>query len=158
MRVGVLSDTHLIRVTRELEDIYERYLSQVDIILHAGDFVSEDVVDFLDRKTFHGVCGNMDPVELKQRLPVKKVIEIGRFKFGLIHGWGSSGDLEERIRGEFGQVDAIVYGHSHRAVNHIRDNLLFFNPGTALGYSSSRGHTIGVLEVEERIRGECIKL
>jgi putative phosphoesterase len=158
MRVGILSDTHLTRVTKELEDIYDTYLSQVDVILHAGDFVSEDIVGFLSRKDFHGVCGNMDPMELKQRLPAKKVIEMGTFRLGLIHGWGYSGDLEERIRGEFNQIDAIVYGHSHRPVNHIRDNVLFFNPGTALGYSSSRGHSLGVLEVEDKIRGEFIQL
>ena len=158
MRIGVLSDTHLTRVTRELEDIYEAHLSKVDVIFHAGDFVSEDVVGFLSRKDFHGVCGNMDPVEVKQRLPVKKVVKVGAFRLGLIHGWGYSGDLEGRIRGEFDRVDAIVYGHSHRPANHIRDKVLFFNPGTALGYASSRGNSMGILEVKDRIRGEFIKL
>jgi putative phosphoesterase len=61
MKIGVLSDTHLNHVTNELKEIYDRYLSDTDLILHAGDIVSIEVVDFLSRNKFHGVHGNMDP-------------------------------------------------------------------------------------------------
>lgn len=158
MRIGVLSDTHLSRVTDDFKDIYDRYLSDMDIILHAGDFVSDEVVDFLSGESFHGVQGNMDPFEIKKALPEKEVIEVGPYRLGLIHGWGSSTGLEERIRHEFRNMDVIVYGHSHRAVNHIRDGVLFFNPGTAIGYTSSGEHTMGVLEINNTIQGRIIKI
>jgi hypothetical protein len=64
--------------------------------------------------------------------------------------------LEERIWGEFQNVDVIVYGHSHHNANHLRDNVLLFNPGTATGYSSSGTHSIGILELDQRIRGKII--
>lgn len=156
IRIGVISDTHLHEVTQQLEEIYDKYLSQKDIILHAGDFVSPEVIDFLSRKTFHGVHGNMDPSEIKELLPRKKVLELGSYRLGLIHGWGPSGGLEERIWPEFHDVDVIVYGHSHHEANQIREGVLLFNPGTATGYSSASRHTIGMLELSDTIQGEII--
>ena len=85
MRIGVLSDTHLNGVTKDLIEIYERYLSGMDLILHAGDFVSPEIVTFFsDRKAFHGVRGNMDPIDVRGMLPEKKSVDLGPFKIGLI--------------------------------------------------------------------------
>jgi len=156
MKIGVLSDTHLHQVTEKFIAIYDEYLSDKDMILHAGDVVSPEIIDFLNAKDFHGVCGNMDPLEVKRFLPDKKVINLGGYSLGLIHGWGRSDDLENRILPLFNGVDVIVYGHSHIASNHIRDGVLFFNPGTATGYSSSGIHSIGVLELGDAVRGEII--
>lgn len=158
IKIGVLSDTHLNKVTREFRRIYDKYLADKDMILHAGDHVSKDVVDFLSRKDFHGVHGNMDPVEIKESLPAKKIIELGPYRLGMTHGWGPSVGLEGRIRPEFRDVDIIVYGHSHHAVNHIKDGVLIFNPGTATGFSSNGMHTIGVLELGDTINGEIIRV
>lgn len=160
VKIGVISDTHLRRVTPELEDIYEKYLKDKDFILHAGDFVCSEVVDFFSGKSreFFGVCGNMDLPEVVQRLDEKEVVELGGFRVGLIHGWGSPDGLEERIRGEFKNVDAVVFGHSHRPVNYMREGVLVFNPGTASGFSLSRERSLGVLEINEMIRGEIISL
>ena len=158
IRIGILSDTHLSRVTREFRDVYDRYLSDKDVILHAGDVVSVEVVDFLSRKRFHGVHGNMDSLEVKERLPGKKIIEFGKFQLGLVHGGGSAAGLEDRVLTEFGDVHVIVYGHSHQAVNHIRDGVLFFNPGTTMGFSSSGINTIGILELDDTIRSHIIRV
>lgn len=154
--IGVLSDTHLHDVTKELREIYDNYLSEKDIILHAGDIVSPEIVGFLSRKTFHGVHGNMDPPQVRELLPRKKVLELGPYRLGLIHGWGPSAGLEDRICSEFHDVDVIVYGHSHHPQNMIREGVLLFNPGTATGFSSSSRHSIGMLELSDAIEGEII--
>jgi putative phosphoesterase len=156
MKIGVLSDTHLHRLTRDFRDILDQFLWDVDLIFHVGDFVSPEIVEFLSRKDFHGVHGNMDPIEVKEVLPEKKVVQLGHHKVGLIHGFGPSRGLEERIRAEFRDVDVIVYGHSHRAANYVKEGILLFNPGTATGFSFSRNHSLGILEVGETIRGEII--
>jgi putative phosphoesterase len=158
MKIGVLSDTHLHRLTRDFRYILDEFLWDVDLIFHVGDFVCAEIVDFLSRKNFHGVHGNMDPIEIKEVLPEKKVIQLGPFSVGLIHGDGPSRGLEERIQAEFQDVDAIVYGHSHRAANHVKDGILLFNPGTATGFSFSKEHSVGILEVGETIRGEIISI
>jgi putative phosphoesterase len=158
IKIGVISDTHLQKVTKDLKEIYDEYLSDKDLILHAGDIVSPEIIEFLGRNDFHGVHGNMDPPEVREMLPVKKVIELGPYRLGLIHGGGPSQGLEQRVRSQFRDVDVIVYGHSHHAVNHIRDGVLVFNPGTATGFSFSDRHSLGILELGETIRGEIIEL
>jgi putative phosphoesterase len=158
IKIGVLSDTHLRGINKGIRDIYDTYLSDMDLILHAGDIVSTEVVDFLSRKNFQGVYGNMDPLAVKRRLPGKEIIKLGDYRLGLIHGWGAAEGLEDRIINEFKAVDVIVYGHTHCAVNHVRENVLFFNPGTATGFSSSGIHSIGVLELDQTIHGEIITL
>jgi putative phosphoesterase len=156
--IGVLSDTHLHGVTEAFKELYSRFLVDVDVILHAGDFTSEDIVAFLQKKPFHGVHGNMDPIEIKGQLPIKKVIEFGTYRVGLIHGAGSKSGLEERVVGEFQNVDVIVFGHSHRPENRREDGLVLFNPGTAAGYASSGHHTLGILTLDDDIHGEIIRL
>jgi hypothetical protein len=57
---------------------------------------------------------------------------------------------------QFPDVDVIVYGHSHRPVNHIRNGILCFNPGTATGFSRNGEHTIGILELGDTLRGRIV--
>ena len=156
--IGIISDTHLRKVTKAFQELYDRYLTDVDILLHAGDFVSRELVSFFERKKFHGVCGNMDSPEIRMMLPEKRILEFGRFRIGLIHGWGAPEGLEERVWGIFPDVDAIVYGHSHRAANHTRAGTLFFNPGTATGHAAGGIHSIGRLTIDDKIRGEIIDI
>ncbi len=158
MKIGVLSDTHLYRVTKDFRRIYDNYLSDCDLVIHAGDTVSTGVIDFLERGVFYGVYGNMDPSDVRARLPEKKIIKIGEYRLGIIHGWGPATGLEERIRTEFEAVDVIIYGHSHVAANHMRDGILFFNPGTATGTTKDGMHSLGILTVDEEINGEIICL
>ena len=158
IRIGVISDTHLGHVSSELKEIYDKYLADKDLILHAGDIVSMEIVDFLRKKELEAVHGNMDPLEVKNLLPRRKVIELGPYRLGLTHGGGPSDGLEDRIWAEFRDVDVVVYGHSHRAVNHVREGVLVFNPGTATGFSHSGIHSIGILELDDTIRGEIIPL
>jgi putative phosphoesterase len=159
-KIGVISDTHLGGLTREFNRIYNEFLADKDLILHAGDIVSAEIVGFLERKNFHGVHGNMDPLEVKEMLPAKKILKLGPYRLGLAHGGGPSAGLEERICSEFRghDVDIIVYGHSHHAVNHVREGVLLFNPGTATGFSSSGIQSIGILELDDTIHGEIIRL
>jgi putative phosphoesterase len=158
LKIGVLSDTHVKRLTDKLEDIYQRYLSDMDIIIHTGDYVSLEVVEFFSQGNFHGVYGNMDSHEVRQTLPDKKLIEVGSHRIGIIHGWGSKDGLEEKIRDEFRDVDIIIYGHTHSAANHVKDGILFFNPGVAIGYTMSGPHTIGILEINDMVNGKIVDI
>jgi putative phosphoesterase len=153
MRVAVLSDTHLRRVTDEFKAFVKECLCNMDAILHAGDYVSAEVVDFLGKWPFHGVHGNMDCGEIKERLPRKRIVAFGKHRVGLIHGWGSAGDLEGRIAHGFEGVDVIVYGHSHRAANHVKDGVLMFNPGSMTGPFVGSVSSYGILELDEQVRG-----
>ncbi|MEA3361357.1 MAG: metallophosphoesterase family protein [Thermodesulfobacteriota bacterium] len=158
MKIGVISDTHLSGVNARLNEIYNNYFTNVDMIIHAGDAVSAEVIEFLGQKRLHAVQGNMDSQEIKGRLPRKKIFEANGVRIGLIHGWGSPYGIEERIKPEFEDIQVIVYGHSHRAVNHIHDGVLFFNPGTATGFCADGIHSIGILDIGRGITGNIIKI
>ena len=154
--IGVISDTHLNTVSQELVDIYENHLSDVDMIFHAGDLVSLEIVDYLAQKPIHVVQGNMDPMDVRERFPTKEIIEVGDFRLGLIHGWGSPLGIERRIRSEFSDVHGIIYGHSHRPSNHTDKGIIFFNPGTATGFRIAGSNSIGILHVADEIKGTII--
>ena len=159
MKIGVISDTHLREPDERLLDIVRKHFREADLILHAGDLVDLKVLDAFGDKDVIAVCGNMDTIRAEDEIPPKRVLQIGRFRIGLIHGWGSPLDLEDRIRREFENVDCIVYGHSHCPANHIRDGILFFNPGTPFDRRYGDSRTVGILEVgEDAITGRIIAI
>jgi len=158
MKIGIISDTHLKEVSQQLIDIYDQYFSGVDMIIHAGDLVSMEIVDFLGQKPLHVVQGNMDKRDIRDRFPKKEIIVVDGFRLGLIHGWGSPFGMERRIRSQFNDVDAIIFGHTHRPANRRDKGVLFLNPGTASGFAISGSHSIGILDLEEDIKSSIIVL
>lgn len=151
MRIGVLADTHM----RSFEDIPQKIidsLSTVDLIIHAGDLTTLEVLNGLKKLgKVKAVQGNMDSTELKSILPVKEILEIGNKRIGITHGSGDPWRIEHRVRKIFDQdqVDIIIYGHSHQAQNKVTDNILFFNPGKAT-------QSFGLLVIEEDIKAEIV--
>jgi putative phosphoesterase len=156
MKIGVLSDTHLTRVTPALERIVEEQVREVDLLIHAGDIVSLPVYRFLQQRPIEAVQGNMDELALRRELPEKKNLTLENFKIGLMHGWGSPIGLEERLKREFPGVDVIIYGHSHLPAHHWSGGIFFFNPGSVSGYRGKP--SIGILHLAADIRGEIIEL
>lgn len=157
MRIGVIADTHIPVVAGKLPDEVFAQFRGVDMILHAGDLVTIKVLDSLSKlsKTI-AVQGNMDYLDVRNVLPVKTVVEAGKFKIGLIHGWGPPWGLVDRIKKEFRGVDAIVFGHTHEAFNEVVDDVLFFNPGTPTDTRFSPALSIGLLEIEDQINARII--
>jgi len=151
IRIGVLADTHV----GLLEDIPKKIidsLSTVDLIVHAGDFTTREVLNRLNQLAeVKAVQGNMDSSELRTALPVKEILEIENKRIGITHGSGSHWGIEDRAKRIFeqDQVDVIIYGHSHQAQNKVSDNIIFFNPGKAT-------NSFGILTIEEEVRGEII--
>src|SRR3972149_7772203 len=112
MRIAVLSDTHVSRI-RELPKALVDRLKDVDLVVHVGDYTGKEFLDELRKLVnFRGVRGNMDPPDIRGALPDKDILEVNGKRIGLIHGLGAPIGLEERIRKEFENVHAIVYGHS----------------------------------------------
>jgi putative phosphoesterase len=136
----------------------EAYFKDMDKIFHAGDFVDCSVAEYLSGlKELIAVCGNMDPYAIRKVFPQKRIVELAGFKIGLIHGGSSPFGIESRVKEEFDEVDAIVYGHTHTPANHRVKNLFFFNPGSP-ARSFWHGATLGILHLGEKIEGEIIKL
>lgn len=161
IKIGVLSDTHLpdsADAHNFLHQLIDDVLAPVDMILHVGDLVAPELLAVFSDYPLHAVRGNMDPPS--PGVPIKKVIDVGGFVIGLIHGWGPVDGIEERIEKEFfGQsLDCLVYGHSHEPVCHRRDGVLYFNPGSATDRRNMSYHSVGLLEVGAEIRGTIIRI
>jgi len=158
MKIGVLSDTHLNEPHSEFKKMIETHFRDVERIFHAGDFVDMTVAQYLSSlKELIAVCGNMDPPEIRKAFPRKRIVEIAGFRIGVIHGGGPPFGMESRVRGEFDEVDAIVYGHTHTPANHQAKNIYFFNPGSPTRSFIHRP-TLGLLHIGEKIEGEIIQI
>lgn len=160
-RVGVLSDTHLAATGETLgflAELERTWFAEADLILHAGDMVDPDILQAFTGCPVLAVRGNMDPPA--PDLPDKRVVEVGTARIGLTHGWGASCDLEDRLLKRFRDepLDVLVYGHSHRPVCHMRNGILLFNPGSAADRRGMPYHSVGILEIGDRIEGRIIPL
>ena len=155
----MVADTHA-HCLSELPTSLINTLTQMDMVIHLGDFSSESMVNDLKAITnFRGVAGNHDNCICG--LPEKEVISVKDKRIGLIHGhgcifpfgfkWGLLSQFETR-------VDAILYGHTHSARNTVAGGVLFFNPGSVVGRFPAMRRSYGVLTVGDEISSEIITL
>ncbi len=160
MRIAVLSDTHIPVTADDLPKAVYDGIKGVDLILHAGDLVELEVVDRLSAiAPVKAVCGNMDNASACSKLPKKEIIKVGSVTIGLIHGWGASVDLPERLSKEFSGVDAIIFGHSHNPLNEKRNGILFFNPGSPTDKVFAPYNSYGMLEIKAKdIRARIVRI
>lgn len=114
-QVVLLADTHVPRRARELPAPVWRAIEQADVVLHAGDWVDERLLDELETRTRRlvGVCGNNDRGALRERLPEVARVEIEGVLFGIVHETGPARGREARCSARFGDLDVLVFGHSH---------------------------------------------
>jgi uncharacterized protein len=142
----------------KLSQIVGRYFGDVDFVIHAGDLVDLRVLDVFDELEVKAVFGNMDYPSVKEEFPEQLFFEIGGFKFGVTHGWGSPSGIEERILARIGKLDCIVYGHTHHPACHKKDGVFFFNPGSPTDKRFASHRTVGILEIDKGITGRIINL
>lgn len=129
MRFGVLSDTHLYSMSTEFEQLYTKFLKDVDVLIHCGDFTGEEIYYFLNNHPkFIAVKGNCDFFELSP----KAYLEVNGFKIAVTHGFGVL-DLEknpQQLLNIFPDADLICFGHTHKKYFSKIKNTYFLNPGT----------------------------
>lgn len=161
MKIGVLSDTHIPRMAKDLPQVVYDGLKEVDLLLHAGDLIEMKFLDRLRKlKKTIAVRGNMDSAEVVAELNPKEVVEVGKFRIGLTHGSGPSDGLADRVLAEFEgeKVDCIVFGHSHHVMNEKVNKVLLFNPGSPTDKIFAPYNSYGILTVTGKIEAEIIKL
>jgi putative phosphoesterase len=159
VKIGVIADTHVPVIMRALPPAVYDIFRGVDLILHAGDIVELSVLEDLRAiAPVEAVAGNMDDSEVHGKLPYKKIIQIGKYAAGLIHGKYKIDIQKEMIRKEFEKVDLIVYGHSHTPFWGKIDDVYFLNPGSPTDKRYAPYNSVAVLEVGEELRAEIIKI
>lgn len=150
MRISVISDTHVPKVAPRLDAGLLERLEGSDLILHAGDLVELAVLDELkDIAPTVAVYGNMDQPEVTGLLPEDTVVEAEGVRIGLVHGWGPPMGIERRVLSRFSGVDAVIFGHTHKALLERRKGVLLLNPGTPMDRRFSKRLSYAVLDVGE---------
>jgi uncharacterized protein len=152
MLVAVISDTHMPRGGRALPDRFVELIRSADLLLHAGDFVTVEVLRELERigPPLVGVHGNVDTAELRRLLPAERVVGIEDARIAIVHDAGAAAGRLERMRRRYGDVaDALVFGHSHLPLHERADDgFQIFNPGSPTERRRAPDHTIGLAEVQ----------
>lgn len=150
MRIAVLSDTHL-RVGKALPRFVWEQLTQIDMILHAGDVTHMGLLEELACiAPVRAVRGNCDGWDIS--LPDRDIIDCEALRIGLIHGdTGKGKSTPERAYLAFKDtpVDLIVFGHSHIPFMEWRDGILMFNPGSPTDKRRQLQHSIGLLDIQQ---------
>lgn len=161
MKIGVLADTHIPDRAGDLPPEIIREFTQVDLIIHAGDFTSRAVLDKLKGLTqVKAVHGNMDSFEIVELLPRREIVKCGKFSIGVFHGSGHPAQIIAELKNEFknDKLDIIVFGHSHTPLNEQKDKILFFNPGSPTDTIFSPFNSYGIIEIDDKIKASIIKL
>lgn len=116
--------------------------------MHAGDFVSADVLEELrELGPVEAVFGNMDDETLKHSLPRRRVVDVGDARIGVVHVPGPAAGRRERLAGWFPDCDAVVYGHTHAPEIARHEDVLILNPGSPTERRRAPEHTMIVLTV-----------
>lgn len=160
MKILVLADTHIPVSAHDLPQAVYDAAKDVDMILHAGDFTEMKLLDKLrSLKEVRAVCGNMDSQAIRMQLSPKDIVTIGKFKIGLIHGYGAPSEILNTVKREFDRIDCLVFGHSHVATNIKKDGILYFNPGSPTDKIFASKNSYGILEVtDKKIEGKIVEL
>jgi putative phosphoesterase len=149
----VLSDTHLKPWQLSLPPTVVSVLNEVDLVLHAGDIASLAAYEWLAATaTVEAVCGNSDESALKSLLPRTRVVGLGGFRIGLVHGDGFGVPALTQAKAAFAAesgpgLDCVIYGHSHRpALNRI-GSTIYLNPGSATDPRWSPEPTYALIDI-----------
>ena len=148
MRILVVSDSHKINVNME-RVIKEK--GPFDRLIHLGDCqMSEGEVYALAGCPVDVVKGNCD---CNPFLPSEKIVEIGKYKFLLIHGHTKAVKYNlDRLMyyGLEKNVDVVLFGHTHMPLNLQADGIKIINPGSiSVPRQPSRKPSWLVLEVDD---------
>ena len=130
-------------------------LAGSDLIIHAGDIGSPDVLTALRAiAPVTAVRGNNDHGAWADTLRETEIVETGGVLLHVLHDIKAI-DLDPRTAG----FAAVISGHSHKPAREVRDGGLYFNPGSAGPRRFTLPISVGRLTVTDGgIEGELLML
>jgi putative phosphoesterase len=149
VRALVLADTHLRADLSPLPPAVWDAVEDADVVLHAGDLVTGDLLGALRRlRPVHAVLGNNDRA-LAGALPDRLAMTLGGVRVAMVHDSGARAGRERRMRRWFPEAQVVVFGHSHVPVDEVGvDGQRLFNPGSAVQRRRQPERTMGRLVLD----------
>ena len=152
MRVVVLSDTHGPRRWKSCPPPVAAHLRTADLIVHAGDVCTADVLDELAQfAPVTAVVGNNDgPDVAAWGATPTAALEVDGYPVAVIHDSGASAGRLARLRRAFPGARLVVFGHSHIPLDEAADDgFRIFNPGSPTDRRRMPEATIGLLDIAD---------
>jgi putative phosphoesterase len=115
VRLLLLSDTHVPRRAPDLPGEVWDAVDQADVVIHAGDWISRDLVDRLAARAARLVAcwGNNDGPDVRAVLPKIARATLDGLRFAVVHETGPATGRERRLAEAYPDADVLVFGHSH---------------------------------------------
>ncbi len=136
MKLAILSDTHGLLRPQVLE-----HLKTADAIVHGGDINTQKIVDELKQYApLYIVRGNNDK-QWAEGLPHDCTFTLGGVSFYMVH---NKKDIPDHLPA----VDVIIFGHSHKYVQEMKDGTLWLNPGSCGPRRFHQEITMAVMEID----------
>jgi putative phosphoesterase len=144
--IALISDTHLPRGARRLPDACVEYIRGADLLLHAGDIATREVLGEIEAigPPVRAVWGNVDSAGLREDLPEDLTVDAEGAQLAMLHDAGPARGRLARMRRRFPDAAAVVFGHSHIPLHEEADGLQIFNPGSPTERRRQPHHTMGM--------------
>lgn len=129
----LITDTHLPHRGRDLPARVWGAVQDADVVIHAGDWVSPDLLDELDARSQRLVAcwGNNDGPVLRARLPERADVLLDGLRITVVHETGGSAGRDARMAKLYPDTDVLVFGHSHIPWDSTATTgLRLLNPGS----------------------------
>jgi putative phosphoesterase len=151
MRVAVLSDTHAPRHWKGCPPRVADRLRGADLILHAGDVCTVEVLDELSGYApVYAVRGNNDgPEIIAWGAPVTLELELEGVRVAMLHDAGAAKGRAARMHRWFPNADLVVFGHSHIPLDLAEHGVRIFNPGSPTDRRRQPHGTLGLLDLHD---------
>ncbi|MFA9378003.1 MAG: metallophosphoesterase [Lachnotalea sp.] len=136
MKILIVSDTH--RQNKNLFEVINK-VGPLDLLIHLGDAEgSEELIAKAAGCQVEMIAGNND---FFSDLDREKEIQIGKYRVLLTHGhfyYVSVGTESIKTEAISRQFDIVMFGHTHRPLLEIEENIIVLNPGS-LSYPRQDG-------------------
>jgi len=153
MLIGLISDTHIPEIAKELPSQVREVFRGVDLILHAGDIFVDSVLE--DLATIAPVLaakGDDDYAIHDKRMDEVQNLTLDGLNVYVIHSsqYFARDLIEHPEKHNLKKSpDVVVFGHTHRDVVHQVGKSLLVNPGSAtFPYYQLRLGTVALLTIK----------
>lgn len=149
MKVVVMSDSH--GCNREIDYVLNKE-ADADLFLHCGDIC----VDEFTYPQILTVCGNNDYYDY----PMQRIIDVEGHRIIMFHSHQFSFlKREERMiqRASENDCDIICFGHTHVALDEVKEGVHIINPGSLYHSRDGRPISYAVLDIsKEQVKSNII--
>ncbi len=127
-----------------------RHLDGVDLILHAGDVCTVDVLTELARwAPVRAVLGNNDGADVAAwGAPPTLDFTLESVRVAMVHDSGPAPGRGMRLKTRFPAADLVVFGHSHIPWDQVTGGQRAVNPGSPTDKRRQPHRTMALLDID----------